>query len=187
MDSETGHPEFYLPSDWLSEWSFTGVRVLDQRKLHRPPCMVYSCSCQELDRPHQSTGEPGLSHIMVRLMMSGNDCCSWFKDKTKPQMCLTPSPDYFYSWYWYDRILRLWYSHSWFRFSSYGWLKTDIKDYSIAVTTMTTKWLVLPMNNKQSIWNRGLFVLLEEVWQLPFFKIVEPKRKQDKMVRKRAD
>lgn len=80
--------------------------VLDHKKPHRPPCMACSCG-QELNRPHQSAGGPGLSHIMVRLMRSDSERRSWLGDKTKPRMSLTPSPDYFYMWYQYDRILRL--------------------------------------------------------------------------------
>lgn len=111
IQSAAGRSEFYLPSDWLLEWCFAGVGVLDDRKLHRPPCVVGSPS-QELNRPHQFAGGPGLTHIMVRLMRSDSERCSWLRDKTKAQMCLTPSPDYFYLWHRYNQIPRPSYPHS---------------------------------------------------------------------------
>lgn len=111
IQSAAGRSEFYLPSDWLLEWCFAGVGVLDDRKLHRPPCVVGSPS-QELNRPHQFAGGPGLTHIMVRLMRSDSERCSWLSDKTKAQMCLTPSPDYFYLWHRYNQIPRPSYPHS---------------------------------------------------------------------------
>ncbi len=49
---------------------------------NRPPCMVGSCG-PELDTPHQSAGGPGLSHIMVRLMRSDSERCSWLGDKNQ--------------------------------------------------------------------------------------------------------
>lgn len=100
--SAAGHPEFYLPSDWLSEWAFTDAQVLDHRTPHRPPCMICSCGPRAKQTTSSLLEDLGWVTFMVRLMRSDIERRSRPGDKTKPQMSLTPSPDYFNTWYQCD-------------------------------------------------------------------------------------
>lgn len=166
--SAAGHPEFYLPSDWLSEWAFTGAQVLDHRTPHRPPCMICSCSPRAQQTTSRLLEDLGWVTFMVRLMRSDSEHCSRPGDKTKPQMSLTPSPDYFNMWYQYypnpeTRIFTLSVSQT-------------LKLTAFAVTPTSYQWVTHgPPEAAVAMQRWGLFVL--SGWQLTFFKTLEPKRK----------
>ena len=156
--SAAGHPEFYLPSDWLSERAFTGAHVLDHRTPHRPPCMICSCGPRAQQTTSSLLEDLGWVTFMVRLMRSDSEHRSRPGDKTKPQMSLTPSPDYFNMWYQYDpnpetRIFTLSVSQT-------------LKVIVFAVTPTTIKCTALPMSYARPIWSSGWNAAQERRWGL---------------------
>lgn len=60
--------------------------------LHAWSATVVESSTDQITVPE----DLGWVTFMVRLMRSGSEQCSQFGDKTKPQMSLTPSVDYFH-------------------------------------------------------------------------------------------
>lgn len=82
--------------------------------------------------------DPGWVTFMVRLMRSGSERCSQLGDKTKPQMSLTPSVDYFHWWFltdsWDPELLT----------QTTRSLLVYVEIKSTAVTKTTTKCATLP-------------------------------------------